>query len=207
MQHLHGQHRGDRQGDAGHDAVGRAYPADAGLVPVRWDKAQLIVRLPANQRAAFLAGVKKSYRSVMKTLADVDAEKAQACYPKDRENIVGAVARQCRLRHAQPRGQRPSARVVPGDGGGAGKSRGTRWLSTTSMNDFGKHDEALSFFRRSLDIKLATLGDKHPSTAATYNNMAIVFKSQAASTRPWSTTTRISTSRWPRWATSTPPRP
>jgi hypothetical protein len=37
---------------------------------------QLMVRLPANQRAAFLAGVKEGYGNVMKALAAVDAEKA-----------------------------------------------------------------------------------------------------------------------------------
>jgi hypothetical protein len=54
-------------------------------------KAQLLVRLPGNQRAAFLAGVKEDYADVMKALAAVDAEKAQAHSTQDRENILGAV--------------------------------------------------------------------------------------------------------------------
>jgi hypothetical protein len=54
-------------------------------------KAQLIVRLPANQRAAFLVGAKDDYSNAIAALSAVDAEKAQAFNPQDRENILGAV--------------------------------------------------------------------------------------------------------------------
>jgi tetratricopeptide (TPR) repeat protein len=44
----------------------------------------------------------------------------------------------------------------------------------------GIYDKALQLYEKSLNIKLAILGDKHPSTAtATYFNMAAMFEQQA----------------------------
>ena len=39
----------------------------------------------------------------------------------------------------------------------------------------GKYDKAIEFYNKSLKIDLATLGENHPSTAKSYNNIATLY--------------------------------
>jgi pentatricopeptide repeat protein len=143
---------------------------------------QLILRLPADQRAAFLDGVNDDSDNVAKALAAVDAEKAQAHNTQDRENILGAL-----------RGSVGFAELSKAVSG-----RLRDWYTATAaalaeesqdahaLNQlgnvvwqFGQLDDALGFYLRSLDITLAVLGDMHPETAATYNNIANAYDEQS----------------------------
>ena len=38
----------------------------------------------------------------------------------------------------------------------------------------GKLEEAAAMYKKSLDLKIKTLGEEHPSVATTYNNLANV---------------------------------
>jgi len=48
------------------------------------------------------------------------------------------------------------------------------WL----YDEQGEYGKALEYYERALAIKEKTLGKEHPSTAVTYNNMAVVFRAQ-----------------------------
>ena len=39
----------------------------------------------------------------------------------------------------------------------------------------GEYDKAIEFFNKSLKIHLATLGENHPSTATSYNSIAVLY--------------------------------
>jgi tetratricopeptide (TPR) repeat protein len=129
------------------------------------------VRLPANQRAAFLAGANTHYKTVMNALSLVDAEKAQARSPQDRDNTLGAV-------HGS---------VCLAALNSAVSARLRNWYIATAASRCAQPagprcgpdtDEALSFFRKALDINRSTVGDKHTETAAAHNSMATVYNSQ-----------------------------
>ncbi len=44
----------------------------------------------------------------------------------------------------------------------------------------GSYDEALEFYKKSLEIKLKTLGEEHPSTATTYDNIGQVHSNKGS---------------------------
>jgi tetratricopeptide (TPR) repeat protein len=41
----------------------------------------------------------------------------------------------------------------------------------------GKYEEALPLFQKALEIRLGQLGERHPSVAASYNNLAYLYES------------------------------
>ena len=42
----------------------------------------------------------------------------------------------------------------------------------------GKYDKAIAYYEKALKIQLATLGENHPSTATSYNNIGLAWKSK-----------------------------
>jgi len=42
----------------------------------------------------------------------------------------------------------------------------------------GEYDKAIEYYEKDLKITLATLGENHPSTATSYNNIGSVWKSK-----------------------------
>jgi tetratricopeptide (TPR) repeat protein len=50
--------------------------------------------------------------------------------------------------------------------------------AASAANAFGEHEEALKYYQNALTIQRNRLGEQHPSTAGTYNNMANVFDKQ-----------------------------
>merc|ERR1719331_2100228 len=42
----------------------------------------------------------------------------------------------------------------------------------------GEHTKALEYYHKAHDIKMETLGEKHPSVAATFHNMANIYRRQ-----------------------------
>eukprot|EP00053_Salpingoeca_punica_P013841 m.125401 g.125401 ORF g.125401 m.125401 type:complete len:102 (+) comp16319_c0_seq1:3-308(+) len=52
-----------------------------------------------------------------------------------------------------------------------------------SYYEKGEYDKALEMQQNALQIKLTTLGEQHPDTATTYNNIAIGYALKARSAR------------------------
>ena len=46
----------------------------------------------------------------------------------------------------------------------------------------GKYDEALVYYKESLDVRRSILGNTHPSTLVSINNMGNVLKAQGKKT-------------------------
>ena len=46
------------------------------------------------------------------------------------------------------------------------------------LRSMGKHEEALVEHHKALEVFLAVHGQEHPSVAATYNNMGVVYEKQ-----------------------------
>ena len=51
-------------------------------------------------------------------------------------------------------------------------------LLGVALNKAGQYDKALEYYQKSLAIDLKQLGPEHPNVAASYNNMAYVFKAK-----------------------------
>ena len=42
----------------------------------------------------------------------------------------------------------------------------------------GDYDKAIEYYKKALKIRLKVLGEEHPSTAATYNNLGMAYHSK-----------------------------
>ena len=162
------------------------------------DRVVLHVRLSPGEKKPFRA---KLAEEVMNMLVRVDAKKAQAYLPHDREMIFESIKetigfnalneqvktflRLWCLETAEEAvdlafdGQSLVADNIGEDEHDDLLDLGRLAGSVASMlDDYGRHDKALEYHAKALAIKRAVLGDDHPDTAGTYHNMAVVCKNQ-----------------------------
>ena len=153
---------------------------------------QLRVCLPSGERAALKAGIEKSFKSIMDALIGMDAEKAEAFKESDRDMIFHAIredggfAKLNNLVKDQLRewfvetGADMADEIIAAGGEEAESAAfgGFMFNLGSALDDFGEYDRAIEYYERSLKITLATLGENHPSTAASYNNLGSTYDSK-----------------------------
>jgi hypothetical protein len=151
------------------------------LEPEQQSKAQLIVRLPASQRADFQEGITDDSSSVLKALAAIDAEQAQAHSLQDREYILGAMRSRVGFAdlNSAVSGRMRDCYVATA-AALAEESRDAQALDGLGLVlvDLGELDKALELYHRSLNIKVVTLCDSHLGIAATCKCIASVHDSR-----------------------------
>jgi tetratricopeptide (TPR) repeat protein len=122
-------------------------------------------------------------------LVRVQAERAQTSNPEDRASIVQAVQAtvgfqrlnamvKAALREWCLQQALQGVTKLEAEGGTGGTFPGLCHQVATVFSEFGQHSKALEYYAKSLAITQATLGEQHPSTAATYNGMALVYDKQ-----------------------------
>ena len=163
------------------------------------DRVVLHVRLSPKEKKSFLAKLVEDYEEVTNMLVRVDAKKAQAYLPHDREMIFESIKetigfnalneqvktflRLWCLETAEEAvdlafdGQSLVADNIGEDEHDDLLDLGRLAGSVAIMlMQYGRHDKALEYYAKDLAIQRAVLGDDHPDTASTYNNMAVVYK-------------------------------
>jgi tetratricopeptide (TPR) repeat protein len=139
-------------------------------------KAQLIVRLPANQRTPFFSGVIKGPGRALEALAAVDVEKAQAHSAKDLDSILNAVRGSIGC-------HRLNTDVI---------AHLREWFLATTVSlakqlfdsshqcfgdlmfQFGQLEEALGFYHRTLQWSVERLGPGNKQAAMAHEGIARV---------------------------------
>ena len=127
------------------------------------------------------------FDEIAKVIAALDARDAQISKTEDREYILKSVAKLDGGLGAVTAVVCAAMRewlAAEGAAAVARLPRGTRGTSRLLMSyvrllqDQGKLDEAAPLFREALDARRATLGDRHPDTLTSINNMASLLQAQ-----------------------------
>jgi tetratricopeptide (TPR) repeat protein len=146
--------------------------------------ADMHVALPTSEREPFKKAIGADFNAIMKVLVALDARKAEATNPADKQRIFEVV-------ETQLEGSFVTLNNTV-------KSRLREWYlqAAVAMAEetedaemlynvgavlrtvFGDHDKSLELLERCLAIRLATLGEKHPYTAGTYDNMGGAYDSK-----------------------------
>ena len=149
---------------------------------------KLTVKLPAEQVALLVAGVRKDPKCILKALADVQAEKAEAATQSDLDMIVAVITRtdggMARVNIQMKNYLRgwylgELRKVADGSVDDALINSQVGYV----FSDLGEYDVALEFHMKSLAIDLATLGENHPDTATSYGNMGSAWSSKGDYTK------------------------
>ncbi|EDQ91347.1 uncharacterized protein MONBRDRAFT_36252, partial [Monosiga brevicollis MX1] len=148
---------------------------------------QLDIRLPEAEVDGFVDALAEDSDAVMDMLVRVQAEKAEAFKASDRamifqtvEATLGFTELNARIK-AELRGWCLEQALVAArareveDGEGAGFASFCMQIGKV-LREFGEYEQALEYYGKALKIRLATLGEAHPDTATTYNNMALCLQ-------------------------------
>ncbi|EGD83193.1 hypothetical protein PTSG_03824 [Salpingoeca rosetta] len=144
---------------------------------------KLTIQLPEAERASLRTAVMDDFDAVVDTLVRVQAEKAEAWNPKDKEMIFKTIQASVGFAHLNEKVKdqmrswclQHLASLIDEDEA-AGKS-GTRdfvllcYQAGTVFWNFNATDLAIATLTKSLAIKTAVLGKRHPSTANTIGNL------------------------------------
>ena len=144
---------------------------------------RLEIVLSPKQRAAFVEALTGDFDSIATSLSKVDARKATAWVADDLRMITAAVEGGCGfaqlnstvhglLRDWVADSGRQALRALPA------KLRGTSALLGTLallLRDQGKLGEAEPLYLEALAARRETLGDRHPDTLNSINNLAILI--------------------------------
>eukprot|EP00911_Craspedida_sp_UC1_P002947 UC1_evm1s2150 len=151
---------------------------------------EFLVKLPPEEVGAFHQGLLESFESAMDALVTTQAEKAEAFSATDKDMIFAAVRDTIGFPHLNELVKDQmrewflqTGLEVAAEQERLGRGKDAEFGSlcnnlASMLKDFGDYEKALEYSKRSLKIRLETLGENHPDTATTYNNMASVYESQ-----------------------------
>jgi tetratricopeptide (TPR) repeat protein len=156
----------------------------------------LIVRLPKSERPAFIKALAGDYKVVMETLVCVQAEKATAKSVHDKETIFEAIRESAggfvvlnqkvkdQLRAWLLEVAKAAVADMELKGDTKSKEYGGMCLNVgTILNELGDSDRAMEYHEKGLAAHRATVGENHPSTAASYQGLGALFKSKGKYSR------------------------
>ncbi|EGD75254.1 tetratricopeptide TPR_2 repeat protein [Salpingoeca rosetta] len=148
------------------------------------------IRLPNSEEKALEEAIRDNYEAVTDTLVRVQAERAEAFNPRDKDMIFEAIqhgAGFAALNQAvkdQLREWCLEKAVAAADAMRARGDDGTETFATLChqvglvLDDFGEHDKAIAHYKTALAIRLRTEGGKGGNVAALYNNLGGAYHSK-----------------------------
>ena len=147
-------------------------------------EAEMNVVIPSGEIASFKEAMSDDYDTIMNTLLSLDAQKAEASNPKDRDQIFNVVSQKI------PGGFATLNNKVKGHLRESYLHRcveiaedaedGDLLLNIgAALHTFGDHDKALELLERCLEIYRHAGKENHPNAASTYNNMGLVYDSKS----------------------------
>ncbi|EGD78506.1 mbre TPR repeat protein [Salpingoeca rosetta] len=150
---------------------------------------QLTIRLPNAERDALKEAVLETFEAVTDAMVRVQAERADAWDPKDKEMIFKAIEDGVGFLHLnkvvkdQMRNwcfSEMLSFVEPADDEQVDTPQFARLCYNVgvSLKTAGRYDHALSLFERSLNIYLERHGPEHANVAGVYDAMAQVYESK-----------------------------
>ncbi|EGD78776.1 TPR repeat containing protein [Salpingoeca rosetta] len=151
---------------------------------------ELNIRLPNSEEKALEEAIRGDYEAVTNMLVRVQAERAEAFNPRDKDMIFEAIrdgvgfAALNQAVKDQLRAwclEKAVAAVEVMQARGEDKTKAFAHLCHVVglvLNTFGEHDQAIAYFQKALQIRLRTEGEKGENVAALYSNLGNVYFSQ-----------------------------
>ena len=147
-------------------------------------EAEMNVVIPSGEIASFKEAMGRSFNTIIDTLLSLDAQKAEASNPKDRDQIFNVVSQKI------PGGFATLNNKVKGHLRESYLHRCVEIAEDAEDGDllrnigvalhtFGDHDKALELLERCLEIYRHAGKENHPNAASTYNNMGLVYDSKS----------------------------
>ncbi|EGD79474.1 tetratricopeptide TPR_2 repeat protein [Salpingoeca rosetta] len=151
---------------------------------------EVSIRLPKSEESELEAAIRESSKSVMDTLVLVQAQRAEAFNPRDKDMIFEAIQNGVgfgALNQAvkdQLRAWCLSKMVAAVE---AMQARGEDKTEVFAglcnhvgivLNEFSEHDRAIAYYQRALAIWLHTEGVKGLNVAAVHNNLGVAYNSK-----------------------------
>ncbi|EGD79450.1 TPR repeat containing protein [Salpingoeca rosetta] len=151
---------------------------------------EVSIRLPKSEESELEAAIRESSKSVMDTLVLVQAQRAEAFNPRDKDMIFEAIQNGVgfgALNQAvkdQLRAWCLSKMVAAVEAMRARGEDETRAFAELCnqvglvLDDFGEHDGAIAYYETALPILLRTEGENGENVAALYNNLGTAYSSK-----------------------------
>ncbi|EGD80200.1 mbre TPR repeat protein [Salpingoeca rosetta] len=146
------------------------------------------IRLPNSEQQALEGAICENYKAVTDTLVRVQAERAEAFNPHDKDMIFNAIESWAGGFGAVNQAVKDQLRAWCLDNAEAAvegmQARGEDDTEVFAalcsqvglvLREFGEHNKAREYFEKAKAIYVETLGEKHPSTADAYINLGLTY--------------------------------
>ena len=139
---------------------------------------QLVIRLPLNQRLAFLEGVAKSFDAVTNALVKIQVQRAEADQPEDRDNIFKAIEVSVGFNEVNVKVKNQLREWYLDMAVELAEEQGEISVSIINiaaiMTKNGEHDRSLELYQKAL----AAYGENHENAPVICNNVGEVYRAQ-----------------------------
>jgi tetratricopeptide (TPR) repeat protein len=152
-------------------------------------KSRFDVSMTANEQTKFLSSMKSDYGAFYKMLAKINSQNSKSYLPKDKERIFDAVHQLVQGGFVRLDNMVLSVlekwmvsvlqeKLTEVDGDDEEEQSGWKGTLASLYQDQGKYELAEPLFVSCLDTRKRVLGENHPSTLVSVNNLALLYRDQ-----------------------------